>query len=726
MVLLLSACDTPWFKLEWAPVDLSNPRAHTPSQVLAADGSVIGVLQINRHEPVTREQIPDLMVAALTSAEDRRFFEHNGIDVRGIARAVVANQQEGRVVQGGSTITQQLIKNQYLDATDKTLSRKAREANMALKLEEIKSKDEILTDYCNTVYLGSGSYGMQAGASTYFNTKLSDLTLEQIALLVGILRRPEGANPYTNPDGAREERHRVLVAMKDVGHIDEPTFTQADTAPLTISPPPTSSPYRYPRIIESVRRQIVDSGILGWGEEDTMNRLFSNGYTITTTINPQMQDVADRVANKHLSGAQPETAIVLMDPTNAHVRALVGGRDPEHHQFNLATQGKRQPGSVFKVFALAAALENGLSLDRTFDAGPGEATLPGGEQWAFTSAQPPGEMTIADGLVVSSNGVYARLGLELGGSRVAEMASRLGVETPQSTNPANVLGGIDPGVTPFEMAGAFATLANHGIRHEPVLITSVSDAYGNELLPPPAPEQAALTPEIADEVTHVMQRVISEGTGKRAHINRPAAGKTGTVNNNTDAWFVGYTPNLVGAVWVGYPDAVRPMHLPGYGAIQGGNLPAVIWGQVMSGALSGTPVVPFSNNALPTPAPEIPTPIDAPSSPVEPIPATHEPQSLGPSEVLPAPAYPRPPSQSPYRPDPVLAPRLPQAPPPPRPMPAQPAPGQPPSVVEPSRNPAPTQSSTPGLVDPPGALQSEQQDVAGHSPELSPPAIPGN
>lgn len=714
LALSLSGCTTPWFTLEWAPVDLSNPRAHTASKVLGADGSVIGSMQISRHEPVTREQIPDLMVAAITSAEDRRFFEHNGIDLRGIARAFKANQEEGKVVQGGSTITQQLVKNLYLDASDKTISRKAKEANMAMKLDEIKTKDEILTDYCNSVYLGSGSYGMQAGSMTYFGKPLDALSLDQIALLVGILRRPEGANPYSNAEGALSERHRVLAAMKDVGHIDEATFTAADAAPLALIPLKEGSSQAYPRIMESVRRQIVDSGVLGWGEEDTMNRLFSNGYTIQTTINPTMQQAAQAASTRYLSGNQPESAIMLMDPTNGHIRAMVGGRDFKQSQFDLATQGRRQPGSVFKVIGLAAALEGGLTPDQTYDAGPGEATV-NGERWAFTSAQPAGPMSLADGLVVSSNGVYARLALDIGGDRIATMASTLGVSAQQAPNPANVLGGVDPGVTVQDMATVFSTLANHGVKHDPVLVTSIVDQYGNELFTQPAPGQQVLSATTADTITQIMERVVSEGTGKRAGIGRPAAGKTGTVNDNTDAWFVGYTPNLVGAVWVGYPNERKPMHVPGFGAVQGGNLPAAIWAGAMGGALAGTPPQPFVFNQ-----PGSSAVLPAPSASTSPVTPTPEPSLLPSAGLPPEPSPTQTPSPSPYRPEPVpgpnlaiptkpphpaptptaLQPAVPAPAPPASPLPIQPAPNmsssaQPaPMLPQPSKEPAPIPSTS--------------------------------
>lgn len=711
LVVALTGCSTPWFTLEWAPVDLSQPRAHTASTVLGVDGSPIGSMQISRHEPITREQIPDLMVAAITSAEDRRFFEHNGIDLRGIARAFKANQEEGKVVQGGSTITQQLVKNLYLDASDKTLSRKAREANMAMKLEELKTKDEILTDYCNSVYLGSGSYGMQAGSQTYFGKPLSALSLDQIALLVGILRRPEGANPFTNADGALSERHRVLVAMKDVGHIDEAAFATADSSPLALIAPQKGPTQAYPYIMEAIRRQIVDSGVLGWSEEDTMNRLFSNGYTIHTTINPRMQQAAQRASTRYLSGNEPESAIVLMDPTNGHIRAMVGGRDFEQSQFNLATQGRRQPGSVFKVFGLAAALEGGMKAEQTYDAGPGEATV-AGEKWAFKSAQPPGNMNLADGLVISSNGVYARLALDIGGQAIANMASTLGVGTPQAANPANVLGGADPGVTVQEMATAFSTLANHGIKHEPVLVTSITDQHGNELYSPvitgqQPDNQQVISAQTADAVSSIMERVITEGTGKQAAIGRPAAGKTGTVNDNTDAWFVGYTPDLVGAVWVGYPNERKPMNIKGFGLVQGGNLPAAIWASAMSAALSGSPPQPFnyttstSTQVIPAPAVAASTPTPTPTSAKTPAPVT---------TPAPAPTNPVTPTQSPspYRPEPVLAPRLPGATTPVRPAPAPPV--QPAPVPLPSTAPSPPagQPQVPGAPSADAGAQPTQ------------------
>lgn len=620
----LSGCETPWFTLTWAPVDFPQPRAYEPSVILAADGSEIGRFAIHHHEAATREELPDLLVNALLAAEDRRFYHHDGIDLRAISRAALANQREGEVVQGGSTITQQLMKNLYLDATDKSLSRKAKEANMAMAYERDHSKDEILTQYCNHVYLGSGAYGVKAGAKQFFRASLADLRVDQIALLIGLLRRPEGASPYHHPEGALAERHRVLVAMRDTAVIDEATFLSADQMPLVVEPPLDTPGAPVGWVADAVRRQITDQGLLGWGEEDTLHQLHANGYRITTTINPAMQAAAQRAVGAYLSGDQPEAAMILLDPTNGHIRAQVGGRRPGENHFDLAVRAQRQGGSVFKAIGLAAALERGISPDQTYSAGSGEFDIGEAQPWKVQSAQGDVPMSLRDGLVVSSNGVYARLGLELGGHAVAQMASTLGVRQAQSTNPANILGGITPGVAPLDMALAFATFANHGVAHDPVLITSITDRHGNEYViqPPPGGRQVIGT-QTADTMTSIMEGVITTGTGKAAAIGRPAAGKTGTVDDYADAWFVGYTPDLVGAVWVGYPDRLATMRHPKVGYIQGGNIPAMIWAQAMRAALAATPPQPFILGpvwATPEPTPiatatPIPEPLVTPPPP---------------------------------------------------------------------------------------------------------------
>ncbi len=592
--LASSACSQ-FVQLSVQDIDVDPVPQFAQSFVYAADGSLIATLRFSNREPVVWEDLPESLVQAVVSAEDRRFFEHDGVDPRAIARAWVANRQAGGIVQGGSTITQQLVKNRYFPGAANTLERKTTEAHLAWQLERDTSKQQILTDYLNTVYFGSGAYGIEAAATTYFGMTTADLSVTQSALLAGIIRSPERFSPFNDPVAAAAERRRVAMAMQEEGYLDADGRTAVITAPLGTVAPPEPPATRFPYFVEYVKRTLVSDPEFGYDEPARWQRLFGGGLRIHTSIDPALQAQAEAAATAFWSDpADPEVAIAVVQPTTGAVLATVGGRDFGRSQFDLATQGRRQPGSTFKVFALAAALSRGWRLDSTIESGPGVFDLGGGQTWSVRSG-PGGPITLHDALVRSSNGAFARLALDMGPGAVAGMAQTMGITTDIGSNPSIVLGGLTTGVSPLEMAGAFGTLANGGVHATPSPITDITDAEGKVVYRPRMLPRVTMDPETAYLLTSTMVDVINGGTGQLAALDRPAAGKTGTVQGNTDGWFVGFTPELSTAVWIGYPDAVRPLvNIHGEDRVEGGNWPARIWREFMSVALRDVPVRDFA------------------------------------------------------------------------------------------------------------------------------------
>jgi membrane peptidoglycan carboxypeptidase len=594
LVLLASACSQ-LVDVQVLPVDARPVDTPEQSFVYAADGSLIATLRYANREAVDRHELPQVLIDAVVSAEDRRFYLHHGVDARAIVRAAVANQRAGHVVQGGSTITQQLVKNRYFPEAEETLERKADEALLALELERAHSKDEILVDYLNTVYFGAGAYGIKAAAVTYFETSVEALTLPQAALLAGLLRSPESASPYTHPERAVEERRRVLDAMVAEDVIDAAEAARVAALPLGVSPPPPPPTTRYPYFVELVKRQLLADPRFGPNEATRVRRLFGGGLRIHTTIDPVVQAHAEEAARTVLPDASdPEVAIAVVDHRSGDLVALVGGRDFGARQFDLASQSRRSPGSLMKVFALVTALREGMRLDELIDSG--SVVLPLGansEPWRVRSGT-SGPLTLRAAMASSSNGAFARLVMRLGPEQVAQQARAMGVTADIGANPALVLGGLREGVSPLQMATAYGTLANAGVLERTVAIERITNADGRDVYTPERTAWVAVDPATAYTAVEALRAVVEDGTGQAAQIGRPAAGKTGTSQDNVDAWFVGSTPELTAAVWIGYPDEERPLvGVRGVRLVQGGNLPARIWRQLMSGALSGVKATDF-------------------------------------------------------------------------------------------------------------------------------------
>ncbi|HWB70620.1 MAG TPA: transglycosylase domain-containing protein, partial [Egibacteraceae bacterium] len=591
---LLAACDQ---VVEIRPTPLALSPVDTPQQslVYAADGSVIATLRLANRENVARGDLPRVLVDAVVAAEDRRFFAHGGLDLRAVVRAALANRRAGQVVQGGSTITQQLVKNRYLPGGAQTLRRKTAEARLALELERSASKDAILTDYLNTVYFGAGAYGVQAAARTYFGVDVADLSLTQAALLAGLIRSPESASPYSRPHAAQGERRRVLDAMVATAALERPAAEAAASASLGVQPPPPPPATRFPYFVEHVKRVLLADPRFGPDEAARVRLLFGGGLRVHTTIDPALQGQAEAAAGTFWSAPDdPEVALAVVRPSDGHLVAAVGGRDFRARQFDLATQGRRQPGSAFKTFALVAALQAGMRLDDVVDSGSVALPRgPGGPPWVVRSAT-RGPLSLRDALAVSSNGAFARLAVRLGPERVADQAHAMGVTSDLGHEEALVLGGLSEGVSPLEMAVAYATLANGGVHVPVTAITRVEDADGRPLWRPDLGPRVAMDPETAHLATQALRSVVEEGTGSAARLDRPAAGKTGTSQRHRDAWFVGFTPQLAAAVWIGYPDQERPLvGVHGVARVSGGTWPARIWKAFMQVALAGQPAADF-------------------------------------------------------------------------------------------------------------------------------------
>jgi penicillin-binding protein 1A len=570
-------------------LDPGNEGEHVEQNgyIYASDGkTILAVLRGDESRVVVEsDRIAPVMKQAIVAVEDRRFWEHRGVDVRGIARAVWADIRSKDVVQGGSTITQQFVKNTYI-ANERTVSRKLKEAALAWQLERRWSKDRILTAYMNTIYFGNGAYGVEVAARVYFGSHADQLTLPQAALLAGLAANPSAFDPVTNPDAARDRRRTVLRLMLAQNLITPSDFSAADRAELpdpdSIHLPGTRGPAQY--FVEYVKQQLVP--YYGSGE------VFGGGLRVTTSIDLELQQLARKAIEKWLTEKDgPAAALVALDPRDGRVLAMVGGNSFSKSQFNLAVHGKRQSGSAFKPFVLATALAEGISPQTTYVSKPTVINL-GDKLWAVGNYEGAylGEIDLREATVHSDNSVFAQLTAQVGPTHVRTMAHRLGIQSPLDDYFAIGLG--VEAVNPLEMARAFGTFANEGTRVDGTLLgnrpRAVLEVVDGDRVDVNAPlQRPVLDGNATALLTSILQGVVEEGTGKRALLpNRPAAGKTGTTDNYGDAWFVGYTPQLAVAVWVGYPTTLKPM-LDDFegGPVAGGTYPALIWKTFVQSAL---------------------------------------------------------------------------------------------------------------------------------------------
>ncbi|HEX2576961.1 MAG TPA: transglycosylase domain-containing protein [Aquihabitans sp.] len=598
----------------YATVSLPDePPQIQSSIVLDAQGRELAVLQKDElRVEVELDDVAPVVVQALIAAEDRSFRSHDGVDPRALVRAL-RNNAEGGATQGGSTITQQLVKNTYL-TSERSYSRKVKEAVLAIKLDQRTDKDEILERYLNTVYFGRGTYGIQAAADTYFDKPAKDLDAPQAALLIGLLRAPENADPETDPDVAKERRDQVLDDLVDVGDLTAEEGRRFKAAELGAVPRQSSVTLRAgvgAHVVEWVRQEAIAK----FGEE----AVYGQGLTIRTTIDIDQQRAAEEaVASVLTEPGEPQAALVAIDAFGA-VKAHVGGRNFEELEVDLA-RGEagggsgRQPGSAFKPVVLATAIQDRkATLASTYPA-PAEITLDtGGEPWTVGNygGSGFGVTDLTDATANSINTTYAQLMLQVGPDRAVTTAASLGIASELRPDPSLVLGTGE--VSVVELASAYSTFAREGRRIEPFVISKVLDADEQVLFEAKPSPQEAIDEGTARAVNHALQAVVADGTGAAARLDRPVAGKTGTTQDNGDAWFAGYTPNFTAAVWMGYPEGPqRPMTDVKGEAVTGGSLPAEIWRRFMERAL-----VDVDPGEFAPPPPELLEPLDLPETSLE-------------------------------------------------------------------------------------------------------------
>jgi penicillin-binding protein 1A len=571
------------------------------SFVYAANGTELGVIPAERNRtPVTRAHISPWMPKATVAIEDRRFYQHGGVDPVGIARALVADIHAGKFVQGGSTITQELVRNLYL-SRERTLKRKVTEACLAIKLSEKWKKDRILTAYMNEVFYGNHAYGIEAAAETYFSRTAKDLTLGQSALLAGLPQAPTSYDPFRNPAAALARRNEVLHAMLVSRYITSSEYVEAK-ANTNLGLKPGK---RFERIREPYFFSYVEDLLQ---QEYGSNTVREGGLKVYTTINPALQRAANAAITHVLDlSTDPSAAIVSIDPRTGAIRAMTAvtpGR--RGNQFNFVTSARRQPGSTFKTIALTAAVARGMDpfttsyLSAPFHYQP-DSTCNSSDPncaWNVSTFEHSyhGVESVASATVQSDNTVYARLSLDVGPDNIVAMARKLGIRTsPLQAVPSLALGSI--GVTPLEMASAYATLAGGGIYSKPMAITKVvlPNGHGDNTAGWGKPDQERVIPDwVASTVTQVLEQNMLYGTGTGAHIpNHTDAGKTGTTDSFADAWFSGYTPRLQATVWIGYPRGEIPMTSVHGIAVSGPTFPAQIWHLFMETAVGNRPDVPF-------------------------------------------------------------------------------------------------------------------------------------
>jgi penicillin-binding protein 1A len=622
------------------------PALESREQYKRAENSVVYDINGERLATLTNnqgrillasEEISPAIKEAVVAIEDQRFYDHRGVDFQGIARALYQDVLAGSAQQGASTITQQFVKNALAAQDSRTILQKFREAAIAYHLEREWSKDKILTEYLNEIYFGEGATGIEAAARTYFGSShpgcgqsdeaepcASQLLPWEAALLAGMISSPSAYSPRTNPEAATERRNLVLQRMTEEGYLTDEEYAKYAALPVPgqkeITPPQENSAAPY--FTSWLRQQLVDR--YGAGEA------FGGGLQITSTLDLDLQRQVEAIVGSRLAGIEPTASVVVLDNDTAAVRAMVGGPNFQEAPFNLATNGQRQPGSSFKPFTLVTALEQGHSTAEVYTSAPQEIPFRArfeekgkeetvNELFEVNNYEDSylGSASIATATTYSDNSVYAQLGTEVGPDNVAATAERLGVETDLSTeteysiagrdfepyNPALILGGLEVGVTPMEMAHAYNSLAAGGKRLSgtmaasgggPVGIYEVRDGEGyaqgelvedqtgasgkNEVV-----AKQVIDPAVAATATDVLSTVVSSGTGENAATGEPTWGKTGTTDDNGDAWFCGATEEITACVWVGHADSVTPMETEFAGApVDGGTFPALIFADIVN------------------------------------------------------------------------------------------------------------------------------------------------
>ncbi|MBA2692826.1 MAG: PBP1A family penicillin-binding protein [Rubrobacter sp.] len=709
------------------------------STVYDAEGNVVQELSgVQNRFVVDLEDVNPTLTDAVVAIEDHRFYDHQGLDFEAIARAAQRNIETLSVQEGGSTITQQLIKNTYIAQEQRAVpsfQRKINEAALSWQYEKEFSKPDILEQYLNTVYFGANAYGAEAAARTYFNKNADDLSLPESAMLAGIINLPGAYDPFSDPESAVARRNVVLDRMLEYGYIDRAAHDEAVASELELSrgrvEPQNDNEY----FLDAVRSELARE----YGDE----MVYEGGLRIYTTLDPDLQGLANDAVESVVSPEEgdPSASLVSVDPGTGAVRAMVGGSNFEEVKFNLATQSGRQPGSSFKPFVLAEMIEQGYSPDSLYVSRDLRIPLPEGSDEPFYEVSnyadiERGRITVDEATAQSDNTVYVQLAMDLGLENVVEMANSLGIESPLEAFPSTALGGLGQGVNPLEMASAYSTFANSGTHMDPFLVERVTttDENGEEVVVEEheLAGEEVLTRDEAAVAIETMRGVVERGTASQFHdldaeIGRPSAGKTGTTEEFADAWFVGYIPQLATSVWVGYPGERRSMvNINGLSEINGENYPLDIWSNYMQGAVSSFDYQEFD---VPNPSLDLrvrggestseTTSEDTSSSfdledyfdddsdddpPEQTIPQSTPPNTFEPS---PRPATPQPapqpvapqPAPQPIAPQPAIPQPVTPQPVTPQPQPAIPQPAAPQPQPAPQPRPAPQQPDGGGLGD---------------------------
>ena len=579
--------------------DLRKPDLGANSFLYTDNMQRLGVVpSATNRQPLKLSKMSPWLPQATVAIEDARFWQHGALDYQGILRAFYQDVTKGQIVQGGSTITQELVRNLYIGNAQRTLSRKLKEACLAEKVFAQHSRKWILAEYLNEVFYGRHAYGAQAASRTYFSKGAGDLTLVQAALLAGLPQAPTTDDPITNPDAALARRDEVLRAMWRNGYISRSKLQSALRKGLELRP-------------GHLYQQQLQPNFFGWATQQLTERFGERqvergGLRVRTTLDPRLQALAQQAVESVLrTPTDPAAALVAIDPRTGAVKAMVDYLpDGRRMQFNMATQGRRTPGSSFKPITLATALSEGVSLYSTFY-GPPElfitdpqcATNNGPWDVHNYGDESAGTMNLLDATANSVNTIYAQLIAKVGVRNVVAMAHRLGITSPLVPACALTLGA--EGISPLELTDVYATFASGGIHHPPQAFLSVRGPNGKLLERLGTAGKRILGPNVAAELTYALQGVIEHGTGTAAAIGRPAAGKTGTAENYQDAWFCGYVPQLATCVWVGYPRAEIPLlNVEGVYQVFGGSLPAEIWHDFMGPAVANLPVENFPQPTL--------------------------------------------------------------------------------------------------------------------------------
>lgn len=564
------------------------------STVYDRNGRLIGNLYSYRRIWTPISKISPYLQKAVVSIEDARFYQHNGIDIKGMARAALHNMIPGGAMEGGSTITQQLAKISLL-SPDRTLSRKMQDISLALQIEQTYSKSEILELYLNSVYLAHGNVGVEAASRYFFNKSASQLNLEEAALIAGLIRSPENYSPIKNPAAAKKRRNVVLQKMAEYKYITQAQYKRAAaTSVRIVKQHPTATVGGY--FLDYIKDYLINHA------KFTEDQLQFGGYKIYTTLDLNVQRNAEKTMAElpKIASAktQPQGALVSLDVKTGEILAMVGGKSYSESQYNRSVRAYRQPGSAIKPFVYATAIEKGFTPASIFEDKPLSIVMENGKTWKPDNYDHlfRGRLTLRAALRNSVNTVAVQLLQEVGVQPVAEQMERMGISSLVKHGAVNdislaplALGGLTKGVTPLEMAAAYLPFPNLGVYIEPIGIKKVVNSQGKTVRRYSHHKKAVLSAETSYIMTMLMKDVVENGTGHRARLGQyPAAGKTGTTNDNTNAWFVGFTPQVVTAIWIGNDRQGSPMK--GIGS----STAAQMWGSYMKGVMAGRPVVDFT------------------------------------------------------------------------------------------------------------------------------------